>query len=188
MRAATSPAVPTPHPYPDTVPPMRLALALAVLLVLAPAASASVDVRWAERQAGLHEDGTSNCSRQIDRWERAMGLKVPPCRPWCGAFVHQAALRGGTRLSARLIDPDKTYADIRAGRRGLRQIPVRDVRRGDLVLYRFRPGVRASHIEIVRGRPGADDRVPVVGGNVGHTVRLNRRGLRYVVLAARPTR
>jgi hypothetical protein len=165
---------------------LRAAILSLALLALSPAAaSAGVDVGWAERQAGLHEDGTSNCSKQIDRWVRAMGLEARPCRPWCGAFVHQAALRGGTRLSARLIDPDKTYADIKAGRRGLREIPVRDVRRGDLVLYRFRTGVRASHIEIVRGRPGADGRVAVVGGNVSHTVRLNRRGLRYVVLAAR---
>ena len=45
------------------------------------------------KQNGLHEVGTSNCGPQIDRWERDMGLKVPPCRVWCGAFVHQAFLR-----------------------------------------------------------------------------------------------
>jgi hypothetical protein len=162
-----------------------LLLALALLVVSPAAASAGVDVRWAERQAGLHEDGTSNCSKPIDRWVRAMGLEVPPCRPWCGAFVHQAALRGGTRLSRRLIDPDRAYDDILLGRRGLRKIPVRSVRRGDLVLFRFRPSVRASHMEIVRGRPGSDGRVPVVGGNVAHRVELGRRGLQYVVIAAR---
>jgi hypothetical protein len=114
-----------------------------------------------------------------------MGLTVPPCRPWCGAFVHQAVLRGGTKLSARMIDPDKTYDDIRLGRRHLREIPVRSVRRGDIVLFRFRPGVRASHIELVRGPPGSDGRIPAVGGNVSHRVELNRRGMQYVVLAAR---
>ena len=153
----------------------------------AEARAAAADVRWAERQAGLREDGTSNCSRTINRWVRAMGLRVPPCRPWCGAFVHQAFLRGGVRLSSRLIDPDRTYDDIVAGRRKLRQIPVRSVRRGDLVLFKFRAGVRASHVEIVRGRPGTDGRVPVVGGNVSHRVELNRRGLQYVVIAARVT-
>ncbi len=160
-------------------------LALLVLCLSPAAASAGVDVRWAEQQAGLSEDGTSNCSADINRWTRAMGLRVPPCRPWCGAFVHQAVLRGGTRLSRRLIDPDRTYDDIRLGRRGLRQIPVRKVRRGDLVLFTFRPGLRASHMEIVRGRPGVDGRIPVVGGNVSHRVELNRRGMQYVVIAAR---
>ncbi len=116
-----------------------------------------------------------------------MGLKVPPCRPWCGAFVHQAALRGGSRLSRRLIDPDKTYDDIVAGRRGLRRIAVGSVRRGDIVLFKFRPGVRASHAEIVRGRPGSDGRIPLVGGNVSHRVEFNRRGMQYVVIAARVT-
>ena len=160
-------------------------LALALLCLSPASASAGVDVGWAERQAGLHEDGTSNCSKAINRWTRAMGLRVPPCRPWCGTFVHQAALRGGTRLSRRLIDPDRVYDDIVHGRRGLRRIRAGSVRRGDLVLFKFRPGVRASHIEIVRGRPGSDGRVPVVGGNVSHRVELNRRGLQYVVIAAR---
>jgi hypothetical protein len=160
-------------------------LALALLCLSPAAASAGVDVRWAERQVGLHEDGTSNCSHAIDAWMRDMGLRTRPCRPWCGSFVHQAVLRGGTRLSRRLIDPDRAYDDIRAGRRGLRQIPATKVRRGDLVLFKFRPGVRASHMEIVRGRPGSDGRVPVVGGNVSHRVEFNRRGLQYVVIAAR---
>ena len=160
----------------------------ALLLPAGPSArAAGPDVRWAERQAGLRETGTTNCSRTINRWVRAMGLRVPPCRPWCGAFVHQAFLRRGVRLSSRLIDPDRTYDDIVAGRRGLRRIPVRSVRRGDLVLFRFRAGVRASHVEIVRRRPGPDGRVPVVGGNVSHRVELNRRGLQYVVIAARVT-
>jgi hypothetical protein len=165
---------------------LRLVILALALFCLSPAiASAGVDVRWAERQVGLHEDGTSNCSNAIDRWMRDMGLHTRPCRPWCGAFVHQAALRGGTRLSRRLIDPDKAFDDVLHNRRGLKRIPVGAVRRGDLVFYKFRPGVRASHIEIVRGRPGSDGRVAVVGGNVSHHVEFNRRGLQYVVIAAR---
>ena len=163
----------------------RAVVAALALLCLFPAiASAGVDVRWAERQAGVHEDGTSNCSAAINRWTRAMGLRVPPCRPWCGAFVHQAALRGGTRLSRRFIDPERVYDDVVNNRRGLRRISVGSVRRGDIVLYNF-TGVHASHIEIVRGRPGADGRIPVVGGNVSHQVELNRRGKQFVVVAAR---
>ena len=159
-------------------------LALLMLCLYPAVASAGVDVRWAEKQAGLTEDGTSNCSRAINRWTRDMGLKVPPCRPWCGAFVHQAVLRGGTRLSRRFIDPERVYDDIRNNRRGLRRIAVGSVRRGDIVLFNF-TGTHASHIEIVRGRPGSDGRIPVVGGNVSHRVELNRRGMQFVVIAAR---
>jgi len=167
---------------------VRAAVLAALLLAAAlpAAARAAPDVAWAEQQVGLHEDGTSNCSRQINRWQRQMGLRVPPCRPWCGAFVHQAVLRGGVRLSARMIDPDRTYDDIEAGRRHLREIPVRNVRRGDIVLFKLRPDVRhASHIELVLGRPGSDGRIPLVGGNVSHRVELNRRGMQYVAIAAR---
>ncbi len=167
----------------------RVVMLSAGLLCFWPAAAAAsgADVRWAERQAGLHEIGTSNCSPVINRWERAMGLRVPPCRPWCGAFVHQAFLRAGIKLSARLIDPDRSYSDAVAGRRHLRRIPVGQVRRGDLLFFAFRRGLKASHLALVRGRPGKDGRAPTVEGNVGHHVTLERRGLRYAVLAARVT-
>ena len=143
-------------------------------------------VRWAVTQTGVHERGTSNCAPAIDRWTRRMGLPARPCRPWCGAFVHQAFLRGGVRLSARIIDPDRSYGDAVAGRRHLRAIAVGSVRPGDLLFFAFRPGLRASHLAIVRSRPRAG-RVATVEGNVGHAVRLKRRGLRYTVLAARVT-
>jgi cell wall-associated NlpC family hydrolase len=141
-------------------------------------------LRWALAQVGTHERGTTNCSRKIDRWERDMGLTVPPCRVWCGAFVHQAYLQAGVRLSARLIDPDRSYGDAVAGRRGLAQIPLSQVRAGDVVFYAFRRDKRASHLALARGRPshGALD---TVEGNTSHAVRLERRGLQYAVLAAR---
>ena len=172
---------------------MRALPALIVLVVLlaAPAAGEaragfdrSATVRWAVAQAGTHERGTSNCSPAIDRWTRAMGLAARPCRPWCGSFVHAAMLRGGVRLSARIIDPDRSYGDAVAGRRHLRAIAVGAVRPGDLLFFAFRPGLRASHLAIVRARPHGG-RVATVEGNVGHAVRLKLRGLRYPVLAAR---
>lgn len=164
---------------------------LAVLLLAAPA-SAATDaqrqsaVRWAVAQIGHHERGTTNCSPNIDRWSRAMGLKVPPCRPWCGAFVHEAFRQAGVDLSARLIDPDRTYDDVVNGRRGLERIPKSAVRPGDLLLFAFRPKLKASHVEIVRTRP-SNGRVRAIGGNVSHAVREQVRGLRYPVLAARVT-
>jgi hypothetical protein len=163
---------------------------IAALASLSPAGAAATSakreaaVEWAVAQAGTAERGTSNCSPKIDRWERDMGLKVPPCRVWCGAFVHQAFLQAGVRLSARLIDPDRSFGDALAGRNGLRRIALSKVRRGDIVFYAFRPDLRASHLAIARGRPH-DGSLDTVEGNTSNAVRLERRGLQYAVLAAR---
>jgi len=143
-------------------------------------------VAWAVTQADHREQGTTNCSPRIDRWERDMGLGVPPCRPWCGALPHQAFLRAGVRLSARLIDPDRSYGDAIARRRGLRRIAIENVRKGDLLFFAFRRGLRASHMALVRGRPRGG-KVRTIEGNIGHHARLLTRGLRYPVLAARVT-
>jgi hypothetical protein len=143
-------------------------------------------VAWAVSQDGLHEDGTSNCGAQINRWERQMGLKVPPCRVWCGAFVHQAFRQAGVQLSYRLIDPHRSFYDAVAGRNGLRKIAVGKIQRGDIVFYKFRDGVKASHLGIARGRPSGG-MLSTVEGNTSHAVRLERRGTQYIVLAARVT-
>ncbi|MEA2221285.1 MAG: NlpC/P60 family [Solirubrobacteraceae bacterium] len=180
--------------------PGRLAAAVALLVVAAGLAlagpgfggaqgSAAVRERaasWAVAQAGLHEIGTSNCGPQINRWEREMGLRVPPCRVWCGAFVHEAFRQAGVRLSWRLIDPNRSYDDARAGRNGLRSIPIGRIQRGDIVFYDFRSGVKASHLAIARDRPSGG-MLATVEGNTSHAVRLERRGVRYIVLAARVT-
>ena len=141
-------------------------------------------VRWAVAQEGTHERGTTNCSPKIDRWQRDMGLKVPPCRVWCGAFVHQAFLRAGVRLSKRLIDPDRSYGDAVAGMRGLERIPPSQIRRGDIVFYAFRRDLRASHLAIALGRPSGGS-LNTVEGNTSHAVRLERRGMQFIALAAR---
>ena len=176
----------------------RLAVAVAVLVgsfVLASptaggaAGSARVRERavtWAIGQDGLHEICTTNCGPQIDRWQRQMGLKVPPCRVWCGAFVHQAFRQAGVQLSHRLIDPHRSYFDARAGRNGLRAIGISKIQRGDIVFYKFRDGVKASHEGIARDRP-RDGMLDTVEGNTSHAVRLERRGVQYIVLAARVT-
>jgi len=119
-----------------------------------------------------------------------MGLPVPaapPCRPWCGAFVYEAFFQGEIRLSSRLIDPNQSYWDARAGANGLRAIPKSSVRPGDIVFFELDPGVQASHEALVIAPP-RDGRVLTAEGNVGHHAVVTRRGLRYVVLAARVTR
>ncbi len=171
---------------------------MVVLVVLAAgggaSAPASADrvsdtaVRWAVSQNGHREVGTSNCSSRITAWQRDMSFSAPPCRPWCGAFVHQAFLRAGIRLSPRLIDPARSYDDAVAGRRGLRLIATSSVRPGDLLFFALRRGSsRASHLAIVTGSPRGG-KVRTVEGNVGHYVRTTTRGLRYAILAARVTR
>jgi cell wall-associated NlpC family hydrolase len=171
------------------------AVSCTLLGALAPAAGNATDTRssvgeaalaWAVKQAGTRERGTTNCSPAIDRWQRDMGLKVPPCRVWCGAFVHQAYKRAGVRLSARMIDPDRSYDDALAGRRHLRHIPVSAVRPGDVLFYKFRAGVRASHLALARSRPKGG-KLDTVEGNTSNAVRLETRGTKYVVLAARVT-
>jgi cell wall-associated NlpC family hydrolase len=177
----------------------RLAVALALMATASAAAASSTAVgtagsaavreravSWAVKQVGTREIGTTNCSPVIDRWERQMGLRLPPCRVWCGAFVHQAFRRAGVQLSERLIDPDRSYADALAGRRGLKSIPISSIQRGDIVFYKLREGVRASHLGIARGRPSGDS-LSTVEGNTSNAVRLERRGVRYIVLAARVT-
>ncbi len=175
---------------------IALAAALTLTVVaLSPAGAADAKRRsgevvrssaasWAVAQVGHRERGTTNCSPRINRWTKAMGLSRKPCPRWCGALVHQAFLQAGVRLSARLIDPDRSYEDAVAGRRGLKRIAVKSVRRGDLLFFAFRPRMKASHLSIVTSIPRAGY-ADTVEGNVAHAVRLKRRGLRYPVLAAR---
>lgn len=169
-----------------------LGLALAVGLAF-PASPAALDpddladvravaVKWAVAQEGLRERGTTNCSPTVNRWVADMGLR--PCRVWCGAFVHQAFLQGGVRLSSRLIEPHKTYYDVLANRRGLRRIAISAVRPGDLLLFAFRPRLKASHFAIVVTGP-RNGIVTTAEGNVGHMAVVKRRSLRFPVLAAR---
>ena len=166
------------------------------LAALLPGVGSATDVRrsvreaalsWAVAQVGTRERGTTNCSPAIDRWQRDMGLRVPPCRVWCGAFVHQAFLRAGVKLSKRLIDPHRSYRDAVRGKRRLRRISVAKIRPGDIVFYKFRDGVAASHLGIARSRP-RNGKLDTVEGNTSHAVRLETRGTQYIVLAARVTR
>ena len=175
---------------------LALVACAGVLAAVMPSAGSAADadgsvraaaLSWALKQVGTRERGTTNCSPAIDGWQRDMGLAVPPCRVWCGAFVHQAYLRAGVRLSRRLIDPDRSYRDALAGRRHMRSIPVSAIAPGDVIFYRFRKGVRASHLAIARARPKGG-RLDTVEGNTSNAVRRESRGTRYIVLAARVTR
>ena len=145
-------------------------------------------MRWAQTQIGHRENGTSNCSPRITRWLRDMGISAPPCQAWCGAFVHQAYKQAGVKLSRRLIDPDKAWADARSGRRGLKRIDRDDVKPGDIMFFKYRTGVRASHVGIVVKAPNSKGIVETVEGNVGHRVQRELHRAGFAVGAARVTR
>lgn len=144
-------------------------------------------VRWALSQVGVHERGSSNCGATVVRWQRHAGWRVPPCHKWCGAFVHEAWRQAGVDLHTAFLDPARVLDDALAGRHGLRAIPVRRVRRGDLVIFRWgdRP-TRADHFGIVtaRYRPG-EGIVRTVDGNSGNAVKRGRRSLAYAVTGVR---
>ena len=174
--------------------------AVAALLLAAPAPAAAVPagaatpeaeraVRWALQQVGVRERGTTNCGSKVVTWQRRAGWRVPPCHEWCGAFVHEAWLQAGVNLHSAFLDPARVLDDALAARNGLRAIPVRQVRRGDLVIYRWgdRP-TRADHFGIVtaRIRPG-DGYVRTVDGNAGNAVRRGWRNLAYAVTGVRVT-
>jgi hypothetical protein len=86
-----------------------------------------------------------------------------------------------------MIDPHRAYQDAAAGRRHLRRIAISDIRPGDIVFYKFRAGVLASHEALARARP-KDGMLDTVEGNTSDAVRLETRGTKYIVLAARVTR
>jgi cell wall-associated NlpC family hydrolase len=146
-------------------------------------------VRWALSQVGVHERGSSNCGVTVVRWQRRAGWRVPPCHAWCGAFVHEAWLQAGVDLHSAFLDPARVLDDALADRNGLHAIPVRQVRRGDLVIFRWgdRP-TRADHFGIItsRYRPG-DAYVHTVDGNSGNAVQRGLRDLTYAVTGVRVT-
>jgi cell wall-associated NlpC family hydrolase len=168
------------------------AIALAALAVAPPAAAAAPSpreqaVRWAVRQVGVHEIGETNCGRLVERWQRNAGWRLPPCRPWCGAFVHEAFLQAGIDLRSAFLFPQRVLDDARANRRGLRAIPVRRVRRGDLVIYKW-PGTgdRADHFGIVtRAYRAGSGIVHTVEGNTGQAVRAHGRPIVFAVSGVR---
>jgi cell wall-associated NlpC family hydrolase len=167
-----------------------LAAVIAALAAGSPAAAApprEQAVRWAVRQVGVHELGTTNCGRAVERWQRNARWDLPPCRPWCGAFVHEAFLQAGVDLRSAFLYPERVLDDARAGRHRLRAISVRRVRRGDLVIYKWPgSGERADHFGIVtRAYRRGSGVVHTVEGNTAQAVRAQARPLRHVVTGVR---
>jgi hypothetical protein len=118
----------------------------------------------AESQVGIRET-KSNGGPQIAAYQTATWLPVGAW-PWCAAFVCwviQQAIQGRVVSFER---PQTAGAwDFERWCRGvdqtvkLRKPTKGDVKRGDLVIYRF------SHIGIATGPPDANGDVPTVEGN-----------------------
>ena len=107
---------------------------------------------WAVKQVGVREVGTSNCSPVIDRWERDDG----PAAAALPRLVRSVRAPGlPARGRAALAAPDRP-APLRRRRRRRPAPPAQDRDRrtsapGDIVFYKFRSGVRASHLALARG-------------------------------------
>jgi hypothetical protein len=140
---------------------------------------------WAARQRGVHEIGSTNCGRTVERWERNTGVTVPPCREWCGAFVHEAFLQAGLRLSVRFLDPQKVLFDARADRRHLRLIAPRYLHRGDIALMLYRRDKLASHEAVVLRHRAGSPWVVTAEGNTGNRVQIKTHNLAIFVGALR---
>lgn len=140
---------------------------------------------WAARQEGVREIGQTNCGKIVERWQRNTGVKVPPCHVWCGAFVHEAFLQGGIRLSARFLDPEKVLYDARAHRRHLRLIAAKNLRRGDIALMLYRPDRLASHEAVVLRHRKGSAWVVTAEGNAGNAVQIKTHHISFFVGALR---
>ena len=118
----------------------------------------------AESQVGVHET-TINGGPQIAAYQRATWLPVGPW-PWCAAFVCWVIQRAtvGRKvtfprpMTAGAWDFEHWCRSVDNSAR-LRKPASGDIRRGDLVIYRF------SHIGIATGPPDADGNFDAVEGN-----------------------
>lgn len=143
-------------------------------------------VSWAVKQVGVRERGQSNCGPGVTVWQQRMGFRVPPCRPWCGAFVHEAFRQAGVRLGPRLIDPQKALNDARRRRGRLRAVGLTSVRKGDILVMDSRRAGKATHMAIaVADYRRASGTVRTVEGNNGHTVRRGNRPRAALMAAIR---
>jgi hypothetical protein len=140
---------------------------------------------WAAKQEGVREIGQTNCGRTVERWQRNTGVKVPPCHVWCGAFVHEAFLQGGIRLSARFLDPEKVLFDARAHRRHLRLIAAKNLHRGDIALMLYRTDRLASHESVVLRHRAGSPWVVTAEGNAGNAVVIKTHHISFFVGALR---
>jgi hypothetical protein len=118
----------------------------------------------AESQIGVREN-KPNGGFKIEEYQRATWLPVGAW-PWCAAFVCWSvkAAVGKTKVSFPLPMTAGAWDFERWCRSvdetvKLRKPHMGDVKRGDIVVFRF------SHIGIATGPPDADGNVPTVEGN-----------------------
>jgi hypothetical protein len=118
----------------------------------------------AESQVGVRENKT-NGGVKIEEYQRATWLPVGAW-PWCAAFVCWAVKLGVGNTKVTFPLPQTAGAwDFERWCRSvdntvkLRKPTMGDVKRGDIVVFRF------SHIGIATGPPDKDGNVPTVEGN-----------------------
>lgn len=98
---------------------------------------------------GVHEVGSTNTGKLVDRWQAYFGLHA---QPWCGCFAGFAAKAvGGSQATTWFPYGPSIIADARAGRNGVREVRFEEAEPGDiLVLW------GGEHIATVMTSPTGD--------------------------------
>jgi predicted chitinase len=143
---------------------------------------------WAN--AGYREQGQANKVPQLVKLATELGVPAKFAQmgfPWCAFAVFLAALKAGGRTADLGLRKEKFNAlycptilgESDAGRWGMRKVPLAQTRRGDLVLFDWKPGGDpADHVGRLL-RPPTAGLVATVDGNSG-------KGNVFVVLRERP--
>ncbi|MBW3606946.1 MAG: C40 family peptidase [Actinobacteria bacterium] len=169
---------------------VEVAREAAAAAVVAPPARASRDTRSAQAPAAATAapaptyDGPASGRARIAVEEAHRQLGKPyryggngPDSFDCSGLTLWAWRAGGKSL------PHSSRAQFAVTSR----VPLSEIQPGDLVFYKFRRGMRASHVALARSRPKGG-MLDTVEGNVSHAVRVESRGTKHIVLAARVTR
>ncbi|HEV2790827.1 MAG TPA: hypothetical protein VGV69_05970 [Solirubrobacterales bacterium] len=82
---------------------------------------------------GVHEVGSSNTGKLVDRWQSYFGLHA---QPWCGCFAGYAAKAvGGSQATTWFPYGPSIIADARAGRNGVREVAFEEAEPGDVLVF-----------------------------------------------------
>ncbi len=169
--AGSPPPPPAPQPPPEPEPTPEPEPGPEPAADAAPVPAAESAVRWA-----LAKVGTRECAGEQPSWVSGYRRGWGCATNWCGIFVSTAYGQAGVDLGSVAYTED-IFNRARRGQ-GLREVPTRQVRRGDLVLmYTYvKRGRRVTHVGLATGGLNAG-KIPTVEGNVANAVIARSRSV-----------